>query len=54
LVNVGYEALLAHLSLPPNYRVWNRIWDTNSLPKVNMFCWTLTHVKILTGENLQK
>jgi hypothetical protein len=53
-VHSGYEYLLSNSNLPPKEKVWNRIWDSNCLPKINILCWTLTHGKILMGENLQK
>jgi len=53
-VHVGYEALLAHSTLPCKSKIWNIIWALDSLPKFNIFCWRLTHGKILTGKNLQK
>jgi len=54
LVHPSYEALLAHSTLPPKSKVWNRIWASDSLPNINILCLKLTHGKILTGGNLQK
>jgi len=54
LVHSGYEFLLSNSNLPPKAKLWNIIWDSKSLPKINIFYWTLTHGKILTGENLKK
>jgi hypothetical protein len=40
--------------LPTKQPMWKNIWSNDGLPKVNTFCWTLAHGKILTGENLAK
>jgi hypothetical protein len=32
----------------------SKIWMSDSLPKVNTFCWVMVHGKLLTRENLQK
>jgi hypothetical protein len=53
-VKVGYTTLLAQSTLPPRSSMWNKIWNNDNLPKINMFCWTLGHGKILTGDQLQK
>lgn len=34
--------------------IWKAIWNSDGLPKIKMFCWTLSHGKILTAEKLQK
>jgi hypothetical protein len=39
---------------PPNPVFWKGVWKIKSLPKVDMFVWTLSHGSILTRENLKK
>jgi hypothetical protein len=34
--------------------LWKGIWNSKTLPKVDMFIWTLDHNNILTGENIKK
>jgi hypothetical protein len=34
--------------------MWNTIWSSNGMPKINNFNWTVAHGKILTVENLKK
>ena len=33
---------------------WKNVRSQNTLPKINIFIWSLAHGKILMGENLQK
>jgi hypothetical protein len=53
-VKEGYKALLMQTVLPTKESMWKNIWSNDGLPKVNIFCWTLAHGKILTGENWLK
>eukprot|EP00253_Pinus_taeda_P013603 PITA_13603 len=50
----GYSTLqgLKNSNHPPTF--WKNVWDSFATPKVNLFCWTLIHNKILTGDNLEK
>ena len=32
--------------------IWNLVWSSLCLPKVNFFNWLLMHRRVLTGENL--
>jgi hypothetical protein len=41
-------------NVPPNLVVWKHIWHFKSLPKIDIFVWTLTRGSILSGENLEK
>jgi hypothetical protein len=41
-------------NVPTNPAVWKGICRTKSLPKVDMFSWTLAHGNIFSGENLKK
>ena len=34
--------------------VWNFLWSNVFIPKIDIFCWTLAHKSILSGENLNK
>jgi len=50
----GYQRYAASYNVPANPRVWKNLWNCSTLPKIDMFSWSLTHERILTGENLQK
>jgi hypothetical protein len=50
----GYLLFSEVPNVPPNPVVWKRIWHFKSLPKVDIFMWTLAHGSILSGENLEK
>jgi hypothetical protein len=53
-VKSGYKQLLEDNDIPPKSAIWREIWNPNSPPKINIFCWQLAHNKILTGDNLNK
>ena len=50
----GYQALQASPKSHPNPTLWKGIWKVKSIPKIDMFIWTLAHQIILTNENLKK
>ena len=50
----GYFALKAIPWAAPNPSVWRNLWLHPSLPKIDLFCWTLLHNSILTWDNLLK
>ena len=50
----GYQRFSANFNVPANPRIWNYNWNNNSLPKIDLFIWTLLHERILTGENLER
>ena len=50
----GYRMYSENYNVPNNPDIWNRIWKTRTLPKIDMFSWTLMHQRLLTGENLEK
>ena len=50
----GYHLFAASYNVPANPRIWTNLWKCSTLPKIDIFAWTLTHERILTGENLQK
>jgi hypothetical protein len=52
--SLGYSTFLSLPHAPPNPEIWKIIWNTKTIPKVDMFLWTLGHKSIQTGENLQK
>ena len=37
-----------------NSDIWKSVWAVKSLPKVDLFIWTLAHGKILTRDNMKK
>jgi hypothetical protein len=53
-VKEGYNMLLSSLRVLQNSTKWKNVWSQDSLPKINIFIWSLAHGKILTGENLMK
>jgi hypothetical protein len=53
-VKEGYNTLLSSLRVIQNSAKWKNVWSQDSLPKINIFIWSLAHGKILTGENLMK
>jgi hypothetical protein len=44
----------ATLNAPPNPALWKEVWKYKSIPKIDMFIWTLAHNAILTGDNLKR
>lgn len=54
IVNMGYETLIQNSQHPTPDRIWERIWNKDGILKINLFCWEMVHVKILTIENLKK
>ena len=50
----GYEALKAIPWVAPDPMVWRNLWLHPSLPKIDLFCWSLLHDSILTWDNLLK
>jgi ribonuclease HI/exonuclease III len=50
----GYNLLQSIPTAPPNPALWKAIWKCRSIPKVDLFIWTLAHKSIPTGENLQR
>jgi hypothetical protein len=53
-VKEGYSLLQYSFQGPSVSKIWKEIWSKPSLPKVNILCWLMVHVKILTVENFQK
>jgi len=54
LVKELYNTLLSSLRVLHPSTKWKNIWIQDSLPKINIFIWSLAQGKILTGENLMK
>jgi hypothetical protein len=50
----GYQLTTSLPNVPPNPTIWKAIWTSKSIPKIDMFVWTLAHRSILTGENLRR
>ena len=49
-----YKSIHAIPFAAPNPVIWNFLWSKAFIPKIDMFCWTLAHKSILSGENLMK
>jgi len=52
--SLGYSTFQSLPHVPPNPALWKSIWSLKTIPKINLFLWTLSHSSIQTGENLQK
>ena len=50
----GYQNFTANYNVPGNPEIWNYLWNCRTIPKIEMFSWTLMHGRVLTGENLEK
>ena len=49
-----YRLSINFPNVPPNPIIWKAIWQSKSIPKIDMFIWTLAHNSIQTGESLQR
>jgi len=38
-VKLGYKKLLEDSNIPPKSTIWKEICNSNSVPKINIFCW---------------
>jgi hypothetical protein len=54
MVMKGYLTLLEDSISFPQSSMWKHIWHNDGLPKVNVFCWLLAHMKVITLENIRK
>ena len=50
----GYKNIHAIPYAAPNSVVWKFLWSKPFIPKIDIFCQTLAHRSILSGENLKK
>ena len=50
----GYSAILEFPWVPSNPGPWKALWNFPSIPKVDIFIWTLLHNNILTSEILKR
>jgi ribonuclease HI len=50
----GYKAVSDIPWVPPNPGPWKALWNFPSIPKVDLFVWTLIHNSILTFDNLKR
>jgi hypothetical protein len=50
----GYQSLQAIPHVPPDPTPWRTVWSHKSIPKIDMFFWTMAHKSILTSENLRR
>eukprot|EP00253_Pinus_taeda_P010169 PITA_10169 len=53
IVTQGYACLNAVPNGPIDPTPWKAVWGNPTLPKIDIFCWTLCHKKILTEDKLQ-
>jgi hypothetical protein len=51
---VGYKAIQEIPNVPLDPTPWKTVWHYPSVPKIDMFNWTLIHKSTLTSENLKK
>jgi hypothetical protein len=50
----GYQLFNSVPTAMPNLTLWKAIWKPRSLPKIDLFIWTLVHKSIQIGENLRR
>ena len=50
----GYHRLYANYNVPGNPGIWNYLWNCGTVPKIEMFTWSLMHGRVVTCENLEK
>jgi hypothetical protein len=50
----GYRHLVPGLQAPQDSAAWKVIWAVKTLPKVDLFVWTVAQKGVLSGENLRK
>ena len=50
----GYTTILETPWVSPNPALWKALYNFPSIPKVDIFIWTLIHNSILTDENLKR
>jgi hypothetical protein len=50
----GYLHIASIPHVPPDPTIWKATWTTKSIPKIDMFIWTLAHRGVLSGENLRR
>ena len=50
----GYRVFLALPNATNNPAIWKNLWNSPTLPKIDLFYWTMVHGRILTGDNLEK
>jgi ribonuclease HI len=50
----GYKIVTGVPWVPPNPGPWKALWNYPSIPKVDLFTWTLIHNSILTFDNLKR
>jgi len=50
----GYKTVTSVPWAPPNPGPWKALWNFPSIPKVDLFAWTLLHNSILTYDNLKR
>jgi ribonuclease HI len=53
-ISEGYKLIKAISNAFPNPTLWKEVWRFKSIPKIDMFIWTLAHNAILTGDILKK
>ena len=49
----GYKVYSTITNVANNPSIWKNLWESITLPKIDVFCWTLAHGKVLIGENLE-
>ena len=50
----GYQHYATNYNVLVNPQISNYLWNCRTLPKIEMFIWSLMHERVLTGENLEK
>jgi hypothetical protein len=50
----GFRVIQAIPNVPSDPTPWRALWHHPSVPKIDMFIWTLVHKSVLTSENLKR
>jgi hypothetical protein len=50
----GYQHIATVPHVPPDPEIWKVFWSSKSIPKIDMYVWTMAHRGILTGGNLRR
>ena len=50
----GFKVFSMFPNVPSNLAIWRKLWENKTLPKIDLFSWTLVHGRILTGDNLER
>ena len=50
-IKEGYNSEMQNLPFPSASKMWKHVWNSDGLPKVNIFNWILVHARPLATSN---